>query len=187
MEEGYDPFDDWYEQAVKNGGCFKNEEERQEYVKSLGDPLKHPMFATSTEDLIGNPLADGIRALKEEDKTNVELAIMYKDEGNQLLKAKKRKSDHGAIQTYSYALTFIDTAEQAREEKTEDAKDASVDLAQLRSQILSNRALVFLNLKSYGKCMLDAEDALKIWPKNVKAHFRYCKALFLLRRFVHCR
>jgi len=48
-----------------------------------GDPCKHPLFATSTEDLEGHPLTEAFRCLREEDKTNLELAIMYKIEGNE--------------------------------------------------------------------------------------------------------
>lgn len=63
---GFDALNDWYEKALQEGKGFQSEEERQEYLKSIGDPLKHPMFAQSTEDLIGNPLADGLRMLREE-------------------------------------------------------------------------------------------------------------------------
>lgn len=43
---------------------FKSEEEKLQYFKDLGDPLAHPMFATDTADLEGNPLVEAIRAIK---------------------------------------------------------------------------------------------------------------------------
>ena len=63
-----------------------------------GDPMKHPMFATSSEDLAGNPLVEAIRALKEEDKSPIEIAIMYKDDANSML---KKKDFQEAFNTYT--------------------------------------------------------------------------------------
>ena len=118
---------DWIDEAIKRGMGFKSEAERKAYVDSLGDPELHPMFATNSKDLIGNPLADGIRALREEGRTDFELAIMYKDEGNELLK----NGDYiNADSKYAYALTFLDKIE------------SSSDNIKLRSQIISNQALM---------------------------------------------
>lgn len=42
-EEGeHDPFDDWYEKALRDGMGFKNDEERQEYIRNMGDIEKVP-------------------------------------------------------------------------------------------------------------------------------------------------
>jgi len=51
-----------------------------------GDPLKHPMFAQSEEDLSSHPLTEAFRQLREEDKSPIELCLMYKDEGNEFMK-----------------------------------------------------------------------------------------------------
>lgn len=71
-EESYDAMDDWYDRALAAGFGFKSEEEKQEYIKSIGDPMKHPLFAQTTEDLEGHPLTEAFRVLREEDKTLVE-------------------------------------------------------------------------------------------------------------------
>ena len=53
---------------------------------------------------------EAFRALREEDKTQVELAVMYKDEGNEWIKKKTKKEQQDAINCYSHALTFLDKA-----------------------------------------------------------------------------
>lgn len=107
----------WYDDALKSGMGFKSDEERQEYIKSLGDPEKHPMFARTTEDLEGNPLAEALRAIREEDKSPLELASMYKDEGNHFMKKPDKKSLHEAYDRYTHALTFIEKANDPEQSK----------------------------------------------------------------------
>lgn len=174
---------DWIDEALKKGMGFKSEEERSAYIKNLGDPEMHPMFARNSSDLIGNPLADGIRALREEDKTDVELAIMYKDEGNELLKNNDFIAADGK---YSYSLTFLDKADEARINGSEPENDRHVNLKQLRSQILGNQAQICLNRKNYKSTIQLSEKAISVWNENIKAHYRICKSLLMLRRFEMC-
>lgn len=182
----YGDFDDWYDRALKNGMGFKSEEERQAYIKSIGDPCKHPLFATSTEDLEGNPMAEAFRQLREEDKTFVELAELYKDEGNQWLKKGTNKDFQEAFSRYTHALTFMDKADQARADGTECEADRKVDLKKMRSQILGNRAQASLNGTNYGRCYKDCDTAIALWPENIKAHYRKCKALLALKKYPEC-
>lgn len=100
--------DDWYDNALKAGQGFKSDKEREDYIKSIGDPMMHPLFAENTEDLEGNPLAEALRALREEDKTTLEIATMYKEEGNDWLKKGDKKSLHEAYNRYSHALNILD-------------------------------------------------------------------------------
>jgi tetratricopeptide (TPR) repeat protein len=184
--EGYDELDDWYDKALKNGFGFKSEKEKQDYIASIGDPMKHPLFAQTTEDLEGNPLAEAFRSLREEDKTQVELAEMYKEEGNQWIKKGTKKDYFEAYARYTHALTFMDKADQARTDKTESAADSKVDLHKVRSQILSNRALASSSVANYGKCYKDCDKAIALWPGNIKAHYRKCKALLALKKYSEC-
>ncbi len=50
-------------------------------------------------------------------------------------------------------------------------------MQQTRSQLLSNRAMINLNLKNYNMCIKDCELAIHYWKKNTKAYYRKCKAL----------
>ena len=149
------------------------------------------MFATSSEDLRDNPLADALRALREEDKSTIDLATMYKEDANALVKKAKSADSksgtlHEAINTYSFALTFLDAAAKARKEGTEDPKDAAVDIDMMKSQINSNKAQVWLTLGNYRSCITDCDISLACWPGNAKSHYRKCKALQNLKRYTEC-
>lgn len=184
--DGYDDLDDWYDRALKAGFGFKTEKEKQDYIASIGDPMKHPLFAQTTEDLKDHPLTEAFRCLREEDKTIVELAELYKEEGNQWLKKGTKRDFIEAYNRYVHALDFMDKAEQARLDGTECTTDSTADLKMIRSQILSNRALASLNLTNYGKCYKDCDKAIAFWPQNIKAHYRKCKALNILKKYPEC-
>jgi hypothetical protein len=134
LDKALDELDNWYDNALKSGGGFKNDEERQAYLQSLGDPEKHPMFASNTEDLEGHPLVEALRAIKEENKTNIELAVMYKDEGNEWLKAhnseekkdKKKKNLYEAYERYTHAIQFIEKEimERLQRKETENVDNS---------------------------------------------------------------
>ena len=148
--------------------------------------MKHPLFAETTEDLEGHPLTEAFRVLREEDKTFVELAEMYKEEGNQWIKKTTKKDYEEAFDRYSHALTYMDKADKARADGTECQSDSTADLKMIRSQILSNRALSSLNVTNYGRCYKDCERAIYLWPGNLKAHMRRCKALYSLKKYPDC-
>eukprot|EP01038_Epipyxis_sp_PR26KG_P006204 gene6204-8543_t len=187
FDNAFDALDNWYEDALKQGMGFKNDGERQAYISSLGDPLKHPMFATETEDLEGNMLVEGIRAIKEEGKSMIELCLMYKEEGNDWMKKNKPKAYHEAFDRYSHALSFL--KQEYDSMKDNDGKSSEIspeELAKLHSQVLSNRAQASLALKNYGSCRNDCTLAIRLWPANFKAHYRRSKSLFSLKQFLEC-
>jgi hypothetical protein len=186
-DEGDNALDDWYDKALRDGFGFKSEKEKQDYIASIGDPMKHPLFARTTEDLEGHPLTEAFRCLREDDKTNVGLAEMYKEEGNEWMKKSDKKSLSEAYIRYSHALTFVDKADAARADFSDaETEDRAVDLKKLRSVILSNRALASLNITNYGKCYKDCDKAISLYPSNMKAHYRKCKALMTLKKYPDC-
>lgn len=198
MDAALAALDNWYDSALQSGMGFKSDGERQDYLKSLGDPEKHPMFAQTTEDLEGNPLVEALRAIKEEDKTNVELAIMYKDEGNEWIKKNDKKSYNEANDRYTHALGFIEKAKKEEKEEqlnqrtengeaTSDLETEILKRKQLESQIYSNRAQVHLYLQNYGSCKKDCDAAIQCNPDNIKAYFRKAKALFALKDYISCQ
>ena len=208
-EFGIPGLDDWYDKALAAGQGFKSEEERQAYIKSLGDPEKHPMFAQTTEDLEGNPLTEALRALREDGKSPVEVATMYKDEGNEWMKKGDPKSLHEAYDRYTHALNILEgiavaatsgaTSDEQNAERKEFLADLQAkanvsttestiatdeeDTTQLKSLLFSNRAMASLSLKNYGTCKKDADAAIALWSGNIKAHYRKCKALVTLKKY----
>lgn len=95
--------------------------------------------------------------LREEDKTFVELAVMYKDEGNEWIKKNSAHDWNEAIIRYNHALGFLDKADSARIDGIEDEKDKLIQLNELRSQIINNRAQASMNKKNYGTALKDVE------------------------------
>ena len=59
-------------------------------------------------------------------------------------------------------------------------------MVQLKSTLLSNRAMAHIMRKNYGSARRDAELAIKFCPTNVKAHYRRAKACFELKSYADC-
>ena len=107
---------------------------------------------------------------------------MYKEEGNEWMKAKTENNYHAARDCYTYAMTFI-----AKEMIDPPQDDNELEaLHQLQATLLSNRAMVSLALGNYGECLKDTNVSIALWPKNIKTYYRRCKALFALKRFQEC-
>ena len=113
--------DEWYDKALAAGQGFKSEAERKAYIDSLGDPEDHPMFATDPDKLAAHPLTEAFRQLNEEDKTQYELVIVYKEEANDLMKRGDKKGWREAVVRYTHSLTFIEPAIAALKEQEESA------------------------------------------------------------------
>ncbi|XP_057847553.2 uncharacterized protein LOC131057398 [Cryptomeria japonica] len=98
---------------------------------------------------------DAINALRESS------ALELKEKGNQFIKmGKKHYAD--AIDCYSRAIN----------------QKISNDIE--NSIFFANRAHANLLLGNYRRALMDAEDAIKINPKNVKAYYRGAKAALAL-------
>lgn len=179
MDAALAALSNWYDDALKSGMGFKNADERQAYINSLGDPEKHPMFATNTEDLEGHPYVEALRAIREEDKSNFDLAVMYKDEGNEWMKKTDKKSLTEAVDRYTHALGLVEKAQQ-------DSDKSKEDVMKLKSQILGNRAQAHLTLGNLGSAKRDCFLSIACWPENIKSHYRLCKALYLLKQYELC-
>lgn len=182
MDAALSALDNWYDKALQSGMGFKSEEDRQTYLKSLGDPEKHPMFATNTEDLEGHPYVEALRAIQEEGKTNYQLAVMYKDEGNEWMKKTDKKSLKEAYDRYSHAIDLVEKAE-----KEPDSPHPKQDIMKLKSQIFGNRAQCSLNIGNLGSAKKDCFMSITFWPENIKVHYRLCKAFYLLKQYELCQ
>lgn len=206
--------DTWFDQAMlqeKGIEGYGSEEAKQAYLDSLGDPLAHPMWADPA-DCVNHPMMEAFRQIREEDKTNFELAVMYKDEGNEWLKgglSKKKEEEkkertkmlHEARGCYAHALVLIKKAEDEGDEdgaipKVEELTSSSSssssdrvgmsDREILKSQTISNKALVALHLRNFGEARKDAKLSIGIWKYNTKGWYRMCKALNAVGRHDEC-
>ena len=84
--------------------------------------------------------------VEEEEAKKVELAQQLKDEGNVLLQSHKYSQ---AAEKYSEAIAIMPTA-----------------------IFYANRAQALLKLESYGLAISDANEAIKLDPKYIKAYYR---------------
>lgn len=110
---------------------------------------------------------------------------MYKEEGNDWIKKNNKKAFQEAYDRYAHALGFMDRA-LVEHSSGQEMAESLQELYVLKSQILSNRAMASLSLANYGSCRRDCDIAVRIWPGNVKGHFRRCKALYLLKQYSDC-
>lgn len=117
--------------------------------------------------------------LQEEDKTFLELAVMYKEEGNEWMKKKAPKDMREAFSCYSVG---IDKGEKALEDRVADLGE----IYPVMSTLYANRALCSLNLKNYRVAYEDSTKSLQFNSANVKAHYRKCKALLGSKHYEDC-
>ncbi|KHG10986.1 ttc4 [Gossypium arboreum] len=112
---------------------------------------------TGSEPKTETEIADleAISALKES------TALELKEKGNELVK-KGKKHYPEAIHCYSRAIN----------QKALNDHDTSV--------LFSNRAHVNLLLGNYRRALSDSQDAIKLFPANVKAYYRAAKACLSL-------
>ncbi|CAO3689367.1 unnamed protein product [Rhizopus stolonifer] len=111
-----------------------------------------------------NDTLDAIQSLVF-DGTPEEVALNFKDQGNECFRAGKTK--------YKDAITFYTRALDT------ECKDMAVIEA-----CLANRAACNLELQNFGRVLTDCSKCLEINPKNVKALYRSAKALAALDRLL---
>lgn len=119
-----------------------------------------------------NPDLAAINALIDE-STPEERALSFKDQGNRALKT-------GLEQRKKFFLR------QAIEQYTEGLHLQCAD-AKLHSLLFSNRSHVNLLLGNFGNALLDAKDAIRFDPGNIKAYYRAAKSALNLRKYDECR
>lgn len=134
----------------------------------------HPLFSKDFKDLENNELLQALQALKYDEDAETILENLYK-EANQAMKDKllgkadkKRFFIKKVMSIYSDAL-----AQEAQ-------------CFQTRAKILSNRALLHMWLKNYGRAIEDSLEAIKLDPKFVKPYVRTCESLLKLHKYEKC-
>ncbi|XP_033127410.1 tetratricopeptide repeat protein 4-like [Anneissia japonica] len=113
---------------------------------------KIPAFMTKGfEDGVTSTAIEALQALKYDEGTPEEIALSYKDDGNDCFKKKKYKM---AAKAYKEGLK-------------QGAKDGK-----LNAILYTNKAAAEYHLGNYRSSLKDAMEALKIRPDHVKALLR---------------
>ncbi|KAF8421431.1 TPR domain-containing protein [Tirmania nivea] len=128
----------------------------------LASMSRMPLFGSSLSELDPDQLS-ALTALAYEG-TPGEIASNFKEQGND---AYRHSFHRDAAAFYTKALSVAGLP----------ADDP------LREQCLANRAAANLELGNYGSVLRDCSEALKLNPRNVKAHYRSASALAALQRW----
>ncbi|ETN41104.1 uncharacterized protein HMPREF1541_03039 [Cyphellophora europaea CBS 101466] len=150
------------------------------FEEIMFDMSKTPIFmdaqdvANQTEE---NELLEAIKAMQYEG-TKSEIVQGFKDQGNEVIKEKKWAD---AKEFYTKGIAILN-AKQGKwdEPKPEDLEEENRKQMALREVVYVNRALCQLELRNYRSTTLDCAQALKMNPRNVKAHYRSASALLAL-------
>lgn len=116
--------------------------------------------------LFGDLNSDAGRALQSiiDDTTPNDRALSFKESGNKGFKLGPSR--------WKDALTYY-----------QQALDAQCPDKVLNASIHSNRALIFLKQKQFGRCVKECKRAYALDPTNVKVSFRAAKALKGLEKY----
>jgi len=132
--------------------------------------VEHPFFVEKSPLEEGkelSPLIEAMSQLKYDEEINSkqDLALNYKEDGNQNFKLKKYR---WAIDAYTHGIN----------QQCEDNL--------LNSILYNNRASAHYNLQNYRSALRDALTALKFNRDNDKAKLRVAQCYFKLLRFEDC-
>ncbi|KAH6607638.1 hypothetical protein Trco_003951 [Trichoderma cornu-damae] len=150
----------------------------------LAELNKSPLFMTEMEE---NDDIAALQALAYEG-TPLENAADFKERGNECFKVKGYK-DAEEFYAKGIAVLFVEERKRARGETTKDPETGVPDSEEeIRKQkemleaMYVNRAACHLEMQNYRSCWTDCAAAIRLNPRNVKAHYRSGKALLAVDR-----
>lgn len=158
------------------------------FHETFKDMGKTPLFMDQLDvqdpDAEENIELEAMRALQYEG-TKLEIAQGFKDQGNEMAKAKSWKD---AREFYTKAIAVLlgkvdigvppEPIQQTEDEKAAEAKQEQ----SLLETCYVNRSLCQLEIGNYRSTTLDCAAALKLNPRNVKAFYRSASALFKIEK-----
>ncbi|KAH7017551.1 hypothetical protein EDB80DRAFT_772944 [Ilyonectria destructans] len=146
-----------------------------------------PLFMTDLDD--ADPDNDDIAALQAlaYEGTPLENGSDFKDRGNECFKTKGY-GDAKEFYTKGINILFLEERKRTRGEVTtnlEGEPDSDDEIAKQREMLEAlyvNRAACHLALSNYRSCWTDCAAAIRLNPRNVKAHYRSARALLAVDR-----
>ncbi|XP_035223358.1 tetratricopeptide repeat protein 4-like [Stegodyphus dumicola] len=129
---------------------------------------KHPFFMRKpVEGQELPPLVEALQQLKYDPEVNSpkELALSYKEDGNQNLKQHKY---HWAVDSYTKGL------------------EAKCDDPELNAQLYCNRANAHYHIGNFKKSLKDATEARNLKPDHIKAFYRGAMCCMELQLYQDC-
>ncbi|KAH6895423.1 hypothetical protein B0T10DRAFT_215935 [Thelonectria olida] len=153
----------------------------------VADLKKSPIFMTDMEDVdTENEDIQALQALAYEGSA-LENGLDSKEKGNECFKVKGFR-DAKEFYTKGINILFLEERKRKRGEVTTNPDgevDSDDEIAQQRDTLEAlyvNRAACHLSLKNYRSCWTDCAAAIRLNPKNIKAHYRSARALLAVDR-----
>ncbi|KAF7545122.1 hypothetical protein G7Z17_g9425 [Cylindrodendrum hubeiense] len=148
---------------------------------------KTPLFMTDLDD--ADPDNEDIAALQAlaYEGTPLENGSDFKDRGNECFKTKGYV-DAKEFYTKGINILFLEERKRMRGEVSTDLEgepNSDDEIAKQRETLEAlyvNRAACHLALSNYRSCWTDCAAAIRLNPRNIKAHYRSARALLAVDR-----
>ncbi|KAH7165522.1 hypothetical protein EDB81DRAFT_256054 [Dactylonectria macrodidyma] len=153
----------------------------------VADLKKTPLFMTDLDD--ADPENDDIAALQalSYEGTPLENASEFKERGNECFKTKGY-ADAKEFYGKGISILVLEERKRSRGETTTnlegepDSDDEIANQRQTLEALYVNRAACHLSLSNYRSCWTDCAAAIRLNPRNIKAHYRSARALLAVDR-----
>ncbi|KAI5866665.1 TPR-like protein [Durotheca rogersii] len=152
--------------------------ERKTVDEVVAELKKMPFFMTELEE---NDDTEALRALAYEG-TPLEVGSDFKERGNECFRTR-RWAD--AKEFYTKGVLVLAAEERKRAAGAPEPAEDAGEVAQQRrvlESLYANRAACHLELRNYRSAWLDGAAALRLDPRNLKAHYRSARALLAVGR-----
>lgn len=172
--------------AIAQGSGWSPGEKEAYLEKILDDDFIPPMFATTPEEMEKTGLQEAFTSLIY-DEPPTSLMLQFRKQGNEAFaNGKRNQVKNGAyyrtaINHYYESLAWAEKIEPVQEgdlaqADTDEPTYNEEELAELKSTIAANIALVHMNLKNWGFMREEAKKAIGYYDKNIKAWYRLAVA-----------
>jgi hypothetical protein len=193
-----DPRDELLSQAIElaiEQGRAWSPGEKEDYLKKiLDDDFIPPYFAATPEEMEKTGLTEAFTSLIYDGESPTALMIKFRKKGGDAFVNGKRNQVgnlqwfRDALNYYIEALAWAEKIEPMQEgdlaqADTDEPTFNLIELAEERSKISGNIALMHMQLKNWGSMRDECKRALQFSDKNVKAWFRLAKAYQMMHQY----
>ncbi|GKY96565.1 hypothetical protein MPSEU_000616100 [Mayamaea pseudoterrestris] len=182
------------EMAIEQGRGWSPGEKEDYLKKILDDDFIPPYFAGNEKEMEETGLTEAFTSLIYDGESPTSLMLQFRKKGNDAYKNGKL-NQVGNLQWFRDALNhYLESLAWAEkivplfagdyaQADTDDPTFTPDELADEKSKILSNIALMHCELKNWGMMRDDCKRALECSNRNTKAWFRLAKAQQMMHHY----
>ena len=175
------------EMAIEQGRGWSPGEKEEYLKKILDDDFIPPYFAANEKEMEQTGLTEAFTSLIYDGESPTTLMFQFRKKGNdaftngKLNKVGNMQWFRDALNHYYEALAWAEKVQPMMpgdfaQADTEEQTFTPEEIAEERSKICSNIALMHSELKNWGMMRDECKKALRFDDKNIKACFRLAKA-----------